>query len=90
MKDLGLLHNTFQPLVSIAERNSMADQVSTIEQKPPLGWLDCPPQSKPIGFFVASKTPLSSAYDSHIPQNQRYSPHQSLKLAESVGMKITW
>jgi len=89
MKDLGLLHNTFQPLVSIAERNSMADQVSTIEQKPPLGWLDCPPQSKPIGFFVASKTPLSSAYDSHIPQNQRYSPHQSLKLAESVGMKIT-
>jgi len=40
MKDLGLLHNTFQPLVSIAERNSMADQVSTIEQKPPLvGWI---------------------------------------------------
>lgn len=89
MKDLGLIHNTFQPLVSSVEHNSTSDKVGTVYHQPPLGWSHCPSQSKPIGFFIASKTPLSSAFDSYVPESLRYSPQQSLKMAESAGMKIT-
>jgi len=87
MTDLGLINNTFRTLVSSSERNAASDKLIN-EQKPPRGWLHCPSQSKPIRFFIASKTPLSSTYDPYIPKKLRYSPLQALKLAESVGIKI--
>ena len=87
MTDLGMINNTFRTLVSSSERNAASDKLIN-EQKPPRGWLHCPSQSKPIRFFIASKTPLSSTYDPYIPKKLRYSPLQALKLAESVGIKI--
>ena len=87
MTDLGMINNTFRTLVSSTERNAASDKLIN-EQKPPRGWLHCPSQSKPIRFFIASKTPLSSTYDPYIPKKLRYSPLQALKLAESVGIKI--
>jgi mRNA-capping enzyme len=89
MKEMGLLMNQIAHPQEKRKKCTEKIQTSSLDQKPPDGWLDCPYQSQPIGCFIASKTPLSSVYDSHVSEKDRYTPSTCLELAKNVGISIT-
>jgi len=87
MKQLGL-HQSKRPATYIAKKD-VGSEKSIEVYKPPSGWCGCPRQGAPLGFFIASKTPLSGDYASQIREDERYTPVDTLHHANKVGRKIT-
>jgi mRNA-capping enzyme len=87
MKQLGL-HQSKRPDSNIALKSNGSDKSIEL-YKPPHGWQGCPCQSAPLGFFIASKTPLSDKYGSYIEEDERYTPLDTIHHANKYGRKIT-
>ncbi|XP_013774740.1 mRNA-capping enzyme-like [Limulus polyphemus] len=56
---------------------------------PPPRWLECPRKGALIAEkFLPFKTPLSEAYEEHVPESSRFTPAMFLKLLASYKVKL--
>ena len=65
-----------------------AAHVNMAEGIVPKGWLDCPCVGDPIGFLIPSKTPISAAYNSRIPEGKRYTPQMVVQAQKELKREI--